>query len=255
MIAKTERHSNESASFHNGTGPDVGWNKKGRIPSPANDIGPRPTVAAFPPGTAAWICRPAKLPGTSGTANVCQWLLEFEPAVRPSIDPLTGWYGGGDTLQQVQLRFPSKEAAIDYARRHGLSFTLQDEAPGALSRCPAERAIAVPSHWTVFRAMDEPAVALVDMDLALTNPARVFASPWEVVVHPALTDAQRRQILKRWEWDARLIETADTEAMPQGEPSRLEEVLDALAAVRGWQANARAAANENRESTGTLTAT
>lgn len=33
-----------------------------------------------------------------------------------------GWCGSGDTLQQVELRFPTKEAAIAYARRQDLQF-------------------------------------------------------------------------------------------------------------------------------------
>jgi len=44
----------------------------------------------------------------------------MEPAMRKSIDPLCGWSGSGDTQQQVQLRFPTKEAAIAYAKRNGL---------------------------------------------------------------------------------------------------------------------------------------
>ena len=31
-----------------------------------------------------------------------------------------GWAGSGDTRQQVQLRFPSKEAAIAYAEKYGI---------------------------------------------------------------------------------------------------------------------------------------
>jgi hypothetical protein len=38
----------------------------------------------------------------------------------------------------------------------------------------------------------------------------------------------RVEILRRWALDAYLIEVAMTEGMPQGEPSRLHEVIDAL---------------------------
>jgi len=163
MIAQNKQYPNGRDSSQPSTGPQIG--AVGLMPQPANDIRRPLNAPAFPPGTTAWIYRPAKSPFTSGLANVCHWLLEFEPAGAPSIDPLIGWYGGGDTLQQVQLKFPSKEAAIGYARRHGLSFVVQDEAPAEFSRCPPERAVAVPSHWTVFRAMSEPEAALVHMDM------------------------------------------------------------------------------------------
>ena len=65
----------------------------------------------------------------SGKANAGSWLLEFErqDAMRP--DPLTGWAGSGDTKPQVRLNFPSKEAAIDYATRHGLDYHLIPAGP------------------------------------------------------------------------------------------------------------------------------
>jgi hypothetical protein len=58
----------------------------------------------------------------SGKANVGRWLLEFErqDPLRP--DPLTGWAGSRDTKPQVRINFDTKDAAIAYAERHGLSF-------------------------------------------------------------------------------------------------------------------------------------
>ena len=69
---------------------------------------------------AARIYLPAKTATSSGRAKVRQWTLEMEPAIAKSIDPLCGWSGSGDTQQQVQLKFPTKEAAIAYAKRNGL---------------------------------------------------------------------------------------------------------------------------------------
>ena len=251
MISQYQRYPERNGPVGQGTGADVGRLAARPMPEPANDVGAKQAPACFPAGTAAWIYRPAKSPSTAGTANVCHWVLQFEPTNKPSIDPLMGWYGGADTLQQVQLKFPSKEAAIAYACRHGLNFIVQDEARCASSRCPTERDVAAPSHWAVFQAMEAPAAALVDMDVALTNPARIFAGPWEVVAHPALTPDEKRQVLKRWEWDARLIEIAANEAMPDGEASRLSEVLHAIAALPGGDpqaAPAAAAANNNQAS-------
>jgi hypothetical protein len=68
---------------------------------------------------------------------------------------------------------------------------------------------------------------------ALLDPAAVFAHPMQVATHPRLTRAQKREILVRWEWDARLIEAAQAEGMPDsGEPSRLEEVLAARRSLK-----------------------
>jgi hypothetical protein len=69
---------------------------------------------------AARIYQPAKTATSSGRAKSRYWLLEMEPATGKTIDPLCGWAGSGDTQQQVQLKFPTKEAALAYARRNGL---------------------------------------------------------------------------------------------------------------------------------------
>ncbi len=69
-----------------------------------------------------------------------------------------------------------------------------------------------------------------DLDAALLDPARVFASPREIATHRLLTAEEKREILARWLWDARRIEaTADEAPLDGGEPSRLDEVLQALA--------------------------
>ncbi|MEL7151547.1 MAG: NADH dehydrogenase ubiquinone Fe-S protein 4, partial [Pseudomonadota bacterium] len=36
------------------------------------------------------------------------------------IDPLMGWTSSNDTQAQVRLRFPTKEAALDYAKENGI---------------------------------------------------------------------------------------------------------------------------------------
>src|ERR1700752_1104670 len=69
---------------------------------------------AFPPDTTAIIYRPARSAMTSGKANTRRWQLRFEQRAAPFIEPLMGWTGGTDTLSQVELDFPSAEAAIIY---------------------------------------------------------------------------------------------------------------------------------------------
>ncbi len=61
----------------------------------------------------------------SGQANTAEWLLQWEPDIRQRQDPLMGWYGGASTQTQVTLRFPSKEAAIAYADKHGVVYDLE----------------------------------------------------------------------------------------------------------------------------------
>lgn len=72
----------------------------------------------------ARIYRPAKTAMQSGTAKTRQWILEFAPEEKREIDPLMGWTSSGDMNSQVRLRFDSKEAALDYARDHGIEATV-----------------------------------------------------------------------------------------------------------------------------------
>jgi hypothetical protein len=92
-------------------------------PNPATDALATRNSRSYPYGApTAWIYQPARSGTQSGQANARHWVLRFEPR-QPSVpDYLMGWYSGGDTLQQVELRFPNEECAIAYARRQGLRF-------------------------------------------------------------------------------------------------------------------------------------
>jgi len=68
----------------------------------------------------ARIYKPARNAMTSGTAKTHDWVLEYGPSEAREIDPLMGWTGSGDMQSQVKMRFKSKEAALDYAREHGI---------------------------------------------------------------------------------------------------------------------------------------
>ena len=69
----------------------------------------------------------------SGKANAGRWLLEFEREEPLRADPLTGWAGSADTRPQVRLTFDSKEAAIAYAKLHGLDHHLVPAGPVKLN--------------------------------------------------------------------------------------------------------------------------
>ena len=74
----------------------------------------------------ARIYQPAKTAMQSGSAKTHQWVLEFAPASAREVDPLMGWTSSGDTETQVKLRFDSKEAALEYARAHGIEAEVQE---------------------------------------------------------------------------------------------------------------------------------
>ena len=64
----------------------------------------------------ARIYKPAKTAMQSGTAKTREWVLEFAQTSARDVDPLMGWTSSSDTQTQVKLRFPTKEAALDYAK-------------------------------------------------------------------------------------------------------------------------------------------
>lgn len=74
----------------------------------------------------ARIYQPAKSAMTSGEGNTRRWVLEFEPASAKQIDPLMGWTSSSDMTSQVRLTFASREAAIDYATRHGIPYRVEE---------------------------------------------------------------------------------------------------------------------------------
>ncbi len=76
--------------------------------------------------TKARIFRPAKTAMQSGRGRTRTWVLEFEPEAAKAADPLMGWAGSTDTRGQVRLKFPSRDAAVAFAEKNGLSYTVQD---------------------------------------------------------------------------------------------------------------------------------
>ena len=66
---------------------------------------------------------PAKTAMQSGRGKLKSWVLEFITK-DPSINPLMGWETSTDTLEEVVLKFPSKEKAIEYAKRNNISYNV-----------------------------------------------------------------------------------------------------------------------------------
>jgi hypothetical protein len=68
----------------------------------------------------------------------------------------------------------------------------------------------------------------MNLQQALDDPSSCFAAPADVVRSNEVSRTQKIQILRRWEYEARLLEVAQEENMMGGTASRLAEVLDAL---------------------------
>jgi hypothetical protein len=206
-----------------------------------------PTRSVFPDDALAVIYKPARSAMTSGKARTRDWKLRFEPRSRPLIEPLMGWTGCDDTLSQIELTFPSAAAAVAYARRQGLRYLLQgEENPDARPGSNAKAANARSSSSDVWPWRLE----WVERTLGLRGdqnnsgpvrgPAAYYASPQDVLDDHDLSPAQKRDVLRRWALDAYLIELALFKGEPQSEPSRLDEVIDALFDLDETQASTSA---------------
>lgn len=74
----------------------------------------------------ARIYQPARTAMSSGQGKTKHWVLDFAPDSPRSVDPLMGWTSSSDTQSQVRLTFDTKEAALAYAREHGIDAQVQD---------------------------------------------------------------------------------------------------------------------------------
>ncbi len=61
----------------------------------------------------------------SGRAKTEHWVLECESLSRRHPEPLMGWTASADTLNQVRIKFSSKEEAVAFAKKKGWTYTLQ----------------------------------------------------------------------------------------------------------------------------------
>lgn len=198
-------------------------------------------------GATARIFRRSRSVTSSAAPRRKPWVLCFERRTPPEIDPLTGWTGGDDTLNQVTLTFDTLDEAIRYAEQQRIAYRVEGEAlpsSGEERRRPEERphdqARELYSTIAALAYLDPRyGIAAVgvrpDLDRALINPAAVFSSPQEVLHDATLSLDDKRELLRRWAWDAWLLEVAANEGMTQGEPSRFDEVRAAMLVLDGLQ--------------------
>ena len=64
---------------------------------------------------------PSKTAMQSGYGKQKKWVLEFETK-DSKINPLMGWESSTDTLNSINLKFQTKEKAIEYAQNNGIIF-------------------------------------------------------------------------------------------------------------------------------------
>lgn len=68
----------------------------------------------------------------SGRARTDEWVLEFEQSEARGTDPLMGWTSSDDMQAQVELKFPSVEAAKAYAEKYGITARVHATPPKSL---------------------------------------------------------------------------------------------------------------------------
>ena len=59
----------------------------------------------------------------SGKGKIKNWVIKFETQ-DTGTNPLTGWETSKDTMSEVKLEFPSKNLAIDYAKKNNINYKI-----------------------------------------------------------------------------------------------------------------------------------
>jgi ETC complex I subunit conserved region len=210
--------------------------------SPTGYLAAEPAVTSastFPTDAVAVIYRPARSAMTSGTANSEKWKLRFERCSAPFIEPLMGWTGGDDPLGQVEMTFPSAEAAIAYTRRQGLEFVLRRSKEVEMTGChrvstlkPDDR-VCRPAAFPPRALVKGPSRATVENcpaedDQAQPGAALDYASPNEVLRDPKRSIEQKREILRRWALAACRLDGTNMQRAAHEESSQLDKIIDAL---------------------------
>jgi hypothetical protein len=93
----------------------------------------------------ARIYKPARTAMQSGHANTKEWVLDYEPSVARTVEPLMGWTSSTDMNSQVKLRFATKEEAIAYCERLGIAYQVSEPKE------PARRPMAYADNFAFTR--------------------------------------------------------------------------------------------------------
>ncbi|WP_084637926.1 NADH dehydrogenase ubiquinone Fe-S protein 4 [Paracoccus sp. J55] len=203
--------------------------------------------SSLPAKSVARIWKPARSAMTSGRARSKDWRLRIERASVPSIEPLMGWTAGKDTAHQVELSFPSLEAAVRHAERLGIAYEVH-LPPGEAEARQQAQALERQRHAHAARLRRFSDQTLDRLGLAQHRDAyrralgapvgdvRKGATPMEVAQDTSLPLETRRSILMSIAFNEYLQDLATSEGMPEHHrQSRLSDVETALRALEGAQ--------------------
>ena len=76
----------------------------------------------------AKIYKPSKTAMQSGRSKFNKWVLKFNNNRNQKKDSLMGWNGGSNTISQVELKFNTKEDAINYAKRNDIEYVVLESS-------------------------------------------------------------------------------------------------------------------------------
>ena len=72
----------------------------------------------------AKIHKPSKTAMQSGRAKFNKWVLKFSDEKNQLRDTMMGWNGGSSTVSQIELKFPSKKEAVNYAKKNSIEYEI-----------------------------------------------------------------------------------------------------------------------------------
>lgn len=75
----------------------------------------------------AVIYSPTKSAMQSGMRNTKHWRIRFENNGSRYIEPLMGWTASRDMLQEVKLKFHTKEEAIAFAQKNKIEYEVLEQ--------------------------------------------------------------------------------------------------------------------------------
>ena len=70
----------------------------------------------------AKIYKPSKTAMQSGRSKYNKWVLKFSDRKNQFKDTMMGWNGGSSTVSQIELKFSSKEEAVNYAKKNSIDY-------------------------------------------------------------------------------------------------------------------------------------
>ncbi len=76
----------------------------------------------------AKIYKPSKTAMQSGRSKFNKWVLKFDNNRNQKKDSLMGWNGGSNTNSQIELKFDTKEDAINYAKRNDIEYVVLESS-------------------------------------------------------------------------------------------------------------------------------